>query len=339
MIRYTTSGDLGDATVSLNVAASLPEGPHTLLLEQSTVTKMRTPKDMENFERLFAPLALAQPYISECRIEKNGEHVDWRSGDFRGFGSHKKTETLFSAILTHLIATKGIGRGMTSDKPWLTATPSEKTNGRVVIARSDRYRNPYMPWAKIVEFYADRLIFIGTPNEHISFCNDWGKVEYLPTKDLLEVAEAIAGSLLFIGNQSSPMAVCEGLKHHSVQEVCLHITDCIYKRDNAQYCYNGAVTLPGFDKEDLVIPPKGIHPNNVSTQTSPPQGWQYGAIKGIDFGYVLTNVLNLPEWRGKTKEEAREAIINANTERVPHFFQSASEFSNVKRAIQSAGIV
>ena len=63
------------------------------------------------------------------------------------------------------------------------------------------------------------------------------EVIYTPTKNFLEVAQLIAGSKLFIGNQSAPYAVAEGLKHNSILEVTLPSPDCIYERDNGRYCF------------------------------------------------------------------------------------------------------
>jgi hypothetical protein len=39
----------------------------------------------------------------------------------------------------------------------------------------------------------------------------WDKIEYQPTKTLLEVAELIAGAETFIGNQSVALSVAIGL--------------------------------------------------------------------------------------------------------------------------------
>lgn len=333
-----TEGDLGDAVVLLCALSQLEGGPHTLLLQQSAVTKMKTPEALGVFDRVFSPLAKAQPYIKECRVENPGEQAWWNSGGFRGKGMHAKTKTLYSAVLSHLISEKGIGRGFKSDQPWLSVKPSQKTKDRVVISRSDRYRNPYMPWAKIVKFYGDRLLFVGTENEHGRFCNESGKVEHLKTSDLLDLAGAIEGSLLFIGNQSCPMAVCEGLKHSSIQETALWIPDCIYKRANAQYSYNGAVTLPGFDKDDLVIAPVGLNPDKVSTMTTPPGYWQYPACLGRPtFESAFQIVCSLPQYKSTPRDQLRRDMIQYNIDRVPDFFSPQQEFSTVKQALAQAG--
>jgi hypothetical protein len=44
-------------------------------------------------------------------------------------------------------------------------------------------------------------------------------IEFLRTDNYLQLAQVIQGSLMFIGNQSSPYAVAEGLKVRRVLEV------------------------------------------------------------------------------------------------------------------------
>jgi hypothetical protein len=85
------------------------------------------------------------------------------------------------------------------------------------------------------------MLFVGHDHEYELFCNRFGKVERLLIKDYLELAIAINSSDCFIGNQSSANCVAEGLKHRTIQEVCLWQPDCIYKRDNATFCYDGTI--------------------------------------------------------------------------------------------------
>ncbi len=339
MKHIGTEGDLGDSVVLLGVIRQIDDGPHTLFLQQSNVTKMRTQEAMAAFNNAFSPLAKAQSYIADCRVATPEDSGWWNSGGFRGKGLHSKTSTLFNAVLSHLILVHGIGRGFKSSDPWLEAEASPSTRDRVVIARSDRYRNGSMPWAKILEFYGERLIFVGSKAEHERFCNETGSVEYLPTNNLLELAKAIKGSLLFIGNQSSPMAVCEGLKHRSIQETCLTIADCVYKRDNAQYCYDGRMTLPGFDGvEDLIIRFSSHQNRNISTIFTPPKGWTHPKIgPSTNFKQALSILKALPVYRGVSEEIIKQEIIDHNVERVPDFFISKNAFGSARRAMQEAG--
>jgi hypothetical protein len=60
---------------------------------------------------------------------------------------------------------------------------------------------------------------------------------------------AIKGCDTFIGNQSSPMAIAEGLKHKAIQECCLYAYDCIYNRNNKRNINCGELTFRFKGKE------------------------------------------------------------------------------------------
>ena len=55
------------------------------------------------------------------------------------------------------------------------------------------------------------------------------------TTDFLEVGQIIAGSKLFIGNQSAAYTVAEGLKHNLIQETSPRIPSSYFNRSNARY--------------------------------------------------------------------------------------------------------
>ena len=130
-------------------------------------------------------------------------------------------------------------------KQWLFVEPDKNWSGNVIVNRTERYPNDTFNWKAIVAHYGSRIVFIGLPHEHEKFCASFGKVRYRPTVDMLEVARMIAGSALFIGNQSAAMTIAEGLKHPRIQESCLWLPDCIYPgAKNAQYVHNGACVLP-----------------------------------------------------------------------------------------------
>jgi hypothetical protein len=94
----------------------------------------------------------------------------------------------------------------------------------------------------------------------------------LIVKDYLELAIAINSSECFIGNQSSANCVAEGLKHRTIQEVCLWTPDCIYKRDNATFCYDGKI--------DTVLSEKRIQVSDktperyIDKSHTPSGGWR-----------------------------------------------------------------
>lgn len=318
-----SEGDLGDAVMLLGVMQSIPQGPHVLLFQGSQVTK--TGSDPSRLRDLVAPLALKQTYISEARNVNGGEHIDWRSGGFRGTGLWCPRTSLLGAKAYHLQSTKGIGKDINGSGKWLHhITPDPYAKDRIIINRTGRYRNHYFPWTEIVHKYGDRLLFVGVAHEYRDFCGEFGAVEFRRTVNMLEVAQIIAGSLLFIGNQSSPNAVAEGLKHDMIQETSLQIPDCIFKRSNAQHVFDGACFLPGFDGEDgTTIESKFVRKVNVNMRIVPPGLWQYPGYHAQGLPVILARML-MGDRKSGTEEEWEKEVIDYNVGRLPDHFSDQS---------------
>jgi hypothetical protein len=329
----SSEGDIGDSVILMGIIKGIPSGPHEVILRKSQVTKMRSPQDVKRWHAIVSPLFESQEYIKECRVAGPNAHADWESGNFRGSGLHSRSASLFNAQISHLRRFRNIGHDITPNEAWLTVEPSKETEGRVVIARSGRYRNGAFPWQQVVDFYGDKLLFLGLDHEWGEFVGRYGMVERREVKDFLELAQLIAGSLLFIGNQSSPMTVCEGLKHRSIQETSTDPADCIYLRDNAQYCYNGEVTLPGFDKPDLKIPAVKITPGRPSTVTTPPGQWQYGPYKS----YSVADLVNTVRRSDSIEDtpDLLDRILQFNVMRCPDFFIDQGAITGYKRVEQA----
>ena len=204
-----------------------------------------------------------QSYVKDF-LPWNGEPIDYDTSRFRDPGYP------FGVTLAELQA-RAIGL-LPDSQHWLFAESALSTKDRIVIARSSRYQNHYFPWKELLDTYQDRMVFIGLEQEHAAFCTQFGKVPYLRTIDLLEAAEVIAGSAQFIGNQSAPLAVSHGLGHPSLVEVCLWCPDCIYKRPDASYCYDGQLDLNLFGRW-LNTKPVDLRPRATMNET-PPGGWR-----------------------------------------------------------------
>jgi len=101
--------------------------------------------------------------------------------------------------------------------------------------RSHRYREDKFPWAQIVEKYGDRMVFSGYNPEWAEFIERFGRIHYHSPTNLLELARVIAGGVIFIGNQSCPYAIAEGLKVDSIQETWKGGPNCIFNRPNGFY--------------------------------------------------------------------------------------------------------
>jgi hypothetical protein len=163
-------------------------------------------------------------------------------------------------------------------------------------------------------------VCIRLEEEYKDFCAECGQVEYLPTKTLLEAARAIAGSELFIGNQSAPYAIAEGLKHRSILEVCLWQPDCIYRRLNAIYCYDGRLEFD-FRRKKFSTPPMKMVQRAQLGET-PPGGWRISINGHTARSYVFQLVLNeittkLDESGQSVPENLNELIITQSSVDLP----------------------
>ncbi len=109
-------------------------------------------------------------------------------------------------------------------QPWLKA-PHAARHGRPVFARSGRYRNPgWEPfWAQLKAAGPD-AIFVGTAAEF----EDFGHGEHYLARDALDLAEVIHGGSIFIGNQSLPYAIAEGLKMGRLLEASPYVRNCLF---------------------------------------------------------------------------------------------------------------
>lgn len=335
----STQGDVGDLIFLLNLIRQIPNGPHTLCLRPGGGTKYRTPGDLQKLYDLIAPLALKQPYIAEVKIIGPEDKVDWASERFRE-KFYTPGETLMQAHLNNLIKIHGIGKDFTSRDPWLfNVEPSPRSRGRVVINRTNRYRNPFFMWSDVVDHYRHRLLFVGLHHEWREFVGTFGYVDFQPTSNMLEVSELISGSELFIGNQSCANAVNEGLKHRSIQETDLNIPDCIFGRENGVFCAKGDCELPDIDGSGSRKMKFVTNVAQINLSTMPPGGWQYPGMPSQQHIDAAVTML----WRNQretfeTHEHARVAILQFNADRTPEFFQNVDTgASRYRLAMQSAG--
>lgn len=330
----STSGDLGDVVSGVLGTLQTTPGKHTVLLRDDGRTK-----GIVKRAHLITPLIKAQPYIDDCRVW-NGEEVDWVSEKFRN-GFHSTTNTLLYAHASHAKSVGLIDNLPLGREQWLFATPDKKAEGRVVINRSPRYQNPHFPWNEVVKFYGSAIMFVGLPEEHYMFEQLYGKVEYRPTKDLLETARLIAGSQLFIGNQSVAFNVAEGLKVQRILEMCLTVCDCVYPPDGkVQWVADGAATLPPFTGGDPVQTPSRIFDiSHIHPSFIPPGGWVYGQVMTSNLDTCVREAIRKGETG--TKEEVQQKVLEANLRRKPRFFlkqMPTAQFSLARRAIQNAGV-
>lgn len=229
--NFITIGSFGDTLYSLCVAKILGGGNLYVKLngmdefvkrvfgsEHTGYHKGRyTQKDWE----MIAPLLRSQSYLKKVEIY-NGEPTNitfedhWKYHLRQGWqGNQTECYALTQGMD---IYDPELSKKLLHE-PWLTPVEPIKIYGKpIVINRTPRYlygdqRATIAQWHEWVDKkLADYSVFLGTPDEHDAFENEFKvKVDHIPVEDLLEMARIIQGGEQFIGNQSVGLCIAIGL--------------------------------------------------------------------------------------------------------------------------------
>jgi len=214
------SGKLGDVIYSLRSVRAV--GRSRFYLNDRSV-------DLAGpLTSVILPIIRVQPYIESADVWR-GEKIDCYLDRFR-------EQVPWTENLADRHA-KVVGVPTAAPyEAWLFVERSTSVPDLpVALARSKNYRGVRGFWETCHRAVGDRAFFIGTAEEHSDFCEAVGEIRHVPTSNLLEVAELIAGASLFIGNQSCPYAIAEGLKRPVIQETYAAIPNCIFPRYGASF--------------------------------------------------------------------------------------------------------
>lgn len=227
VFRHT--GDLGDVLAALPVIRSMGGGQ--LILGNVNGVGAREPMSEERYAAI-APLIRLQPYITELSHEHDARGITHDLARFR--------ETRMRDGEAHnLVHWQSDHFGLRHEvdlSPWLTGIePSEETRGKVVFARTLRYRNPQWNWAQVANNNPN-AIFVGLEAEWVDMCNvACRQIPWRKTSNLLEVAQLIKGSDLFISNQSVGFWIALGTGHPLILEGDVNNNNCVIRRFHASY--------------------------------------------------------------------------------------------------------
>lgn len=244
MLTFKHSGDIGDILYFMPVMRALGGG--TLFIEAVSYTRVMLTQDKWCGIDL---LLKQQPYVNDV-LSWNKQPVNYNGNDFR--------PRLISAVRKGQGKEKHLGHWMCDahgidykamDAAWLTVEPNRIAP--VVISRSGVgraahyvYHNPRFPWHKVWKKYGKDAVFVGTEDEHRVFWATCGEIPHYPTADLEKAARVIAGADLFIGNQSAPHAIAEGLKQRILLEVWPGGANCLVFRPGVHHGWDENVELP-----------------------------------------------------------------------------------------------
>jgi hypothetical protein len=217
MPSFFHSGDAGDVLYSIPSIRALGGG--VLYIDSRPWTRSRFGAKLLS---ALKPLLEAQDCIEKVALH-DGELIDHDFSTFRN-GGYKLGDTIVER------QRRWLGAEIDISKSWLTVGEPTPLPGRIIINRAARWLGFHFPWSMIVEALGERLLFVGLPAEHEAFCKEFGEVEYVYTIDLLEAGRLIAGADFFIGSQSDPNAIANGLHKASLLEVCCYAPDCFLPR-------------------------------------------------------------------------------------------------------------
>jgi hypothetical protein len=232
---FTHGGSAGDVIYHLAPVKDLGGGEFYLL--RTAHEHWRMPE--ERIQSLLTLLRV-QPYVTKADAcdRPVGDNLDeWRS--------HWRTGCNLSDMVSSWLGIDHTSR----TEPWLFV-PEPRPVARVVFHRSPRYHVPAFPWRRAVEKYGREAVFVGDAREHAEFCERFGPVSYRHTGTYLELAQVIAGCELFVGNQSSPAAVAQGLRKNMVQETVgtgHWAWNCHWDRPGMIHGYDEHAELVGLD--------------------------------------------------------------------------------------------
>lgn len=244
-VNFSHSGHTGDVIYSMPAMYALAKGRKInlyLRLHQPVTdfTKnMSHPNGKvmlnEKSVELFTPLMKLQRDINVFKALEN-ETVHYDLSIFKAFPFDYRMAT----ITRYFFLTYGIGSDVS--KPWLSVPPDPAFSDRIVIARSSRYHSPGISYSFLSKY--DNLHFVGLRDEYESMKAEIPGLIYQPAKDFLELAGFIAGSRLFIGNQSFPFALAEALKVKRLLEVFYQSPNVMAEGPGGyMFCYQ-----PQFEK-------------------------------------------------------------------------------------------
>ncbi len=245
---YHHSGDAGDIIYALAATKAMGGGvmyvspdcryPYPL------VPNMTRGMNNEMIDKL-SPLLRHQDYIWDCRFTNSMPHsTDIDFNAFRDFYRTHRPENFFSLFRLQLLA---CGVEYPEDEPWLVVDDSIVTPDRpIIVNRTARFHNDLFPWGRLLAQHGHRIAFVGLRDEYETFCKIQPsiKIPWFQTPNFLDLAKVISGSKVFIGNQSSALAIALGLGKNVIVEEWRANPNCRLKRENAIYVKNDTFAIP-----------------------------------------------------------------------------------------------
>jgi hypothetical protein len=236
MNTFKHSGDLGDIIYALPTIKALGGG---VLYLSEGATRVKMSEVQKNF---ITPLLVQQDYITGVEMWK-GQAVAYDLDHFRNYWLIHGHEYGTSLAAWHARAFD-LPLSILNEQ-WLKLPDYHlKSHYSTIIHRSPRYHNEHFPWRRVIDHYRGSIAFVGLRDEHEKFCHQFSRVPFMEVRDAFEMACWIDQAGRFIGNQSLPAAIAEGLKKTKIIETYIGDPNCIFERPDAQNVFTKNVYLP-----------------------------------------------------------------------------------------------
>ncbi|MEO7531784.1 MAG: hypothetical protein ABIS69_10245 [Sediminibacterium sp.] len=241
--HFKHSGNCGDIIYALPAMQAIAKGRpiHLHLNIDQYASYGKSPHPLGNvmlnkkMVNMLQPLLLCQANFKTCDIW-NGQDIDVDLDYIRKYpfllnrGNIARWYFLVFGVFYEL------------DKPWLQATPDESMCNAILVARSQRYHAPGIRYDFLQKY--EQVYFIGVEAEFKEMQRAVPHIQYKPVSDFLEMAQLIAGSKLFIGNQSFPYSLAEAMKVNRLLEWYFQTPNVIVEGKNGfDFCLQ-----PNFQK-------------------------------------------------------------------------------------------
>jgi len=234
-LNFTHSGNAGDIMYALPTIKRIQEltgVPVNLLL------KLGRPMNLPNYSEhpmgsvmlnqkaadMLTPLISTQSYINSCGVYADQLiHIDLDFFRSRLVPQNRGNIARWCGYVT--------GVSPILYQNWLTVEPDTAYKDTIVLARSSRYQNKGIDHSFLSKY--PNLVFLGVESEYKAVQKMLPNIKWQPVNDFLQMAQIIAGCKLFIGNQSFPFAIAEGLKVPRLLEVSYEVINVVPEGENA----------------------------------------------------------------------------------------------------------
>jgi hypothetical protein len=171
--------------------------------------------------KFYKRLLEAQPYITKLMYysldskEWKMFKVDYDLDLFR----YQPFNNGYTILECHAMAMK---KRFNLENPWLfNIEPLHVADIVINDTGKLRWEGVTVDWEEL-RGYEKKAVFVGLDVEHNNFCKNRNyEVSHYKIKDAMHFAQVIAGSKLYLGNQSTGLAIAEGLKHPRVADLYL----------------------------------------------------------------------------------------------------------------------